>query len=332
MKISAACFKDDEIRSTINSSGSTGLCGVTNQKGFVVDIEYFSDFFSDLLNIFQESLTSKKSLVQLIQEDWDFFHDENTANIILSECIKQYRPDFNSKQVEYIPQISDFIKLWEDIKDILQHQTRYFTNLGKLYPTAPMLDGYIVADEHIGKGHTFYRARVLPDKKQYYKKTEMGCPPPEIVNAGRANPIGIPYLYLCADKETTYYEVRARFLDRIGIGTFETNRDLNIVNFVDKTSLYLSSHTGDIVEFIKKKLLLKRISKDMSKPLTRYDSELEYVPTQYICELSKLHGADGICFESSLKKGGLNYVLFNESDADCINVENIHIKEVIIKA
>ncbi len=195
-----------------------------------------------------------------------------------------------------------------------------------------MLETYIVADEHIGKGHTFYRARVLPDKKKYYKKTEMGCPPPEIVNAGRANPIGIPYLYLCADKETTYYEVRARFLDRIGIGTFETNRDLNIVNFVDKTSLFLSSHTGDIVEFIKKKLLLKSISKDMSKPLTRYDSELEYVPTQYICELSKLHGADGICFESSLKKGGLNYVLFNENDADCIDVENIHIKEVIIKA
>lgn len=330
MKISASCFKDDEIRNTINSSGNAGLCEVTNQKGIVVDIEDFSDFFSDLLNIFQESPTSKKSLVQLIQEDWDFFHDENIAKIILSECIKLYRPNFNSTQVEYNTQILNFIKLWEKIKDILQHQTRYFTNLGKLYPVDPMLETYIVADEHIGKGHTFYRARVLPDKKKYYKKTEMGCPPPEIVNAGRANPIGIPYLYLCADKETTYYEVRARFLDRIG--TFETNRDLNIVNFVDKTSLFLSSHTGDIVEFIKKKLLLKSISKDMSKPLTRYDSELEYVPTQYICELSKLHGADGICFESSLKKGGLNYVLFNENDADCIDVENIHIKEVIIKA
>ena len=170
MKISASCFKDDEIRNTINSSGNAGLCEVTNQKGIVVDIEDFSDFFSDLLNIFQESPTSKKSLVQLIQEDWDFFHDENIAKIILSECIKLYRPNFNSTQVEYNTQILNFIKLWEKIKDILQHQTRYFTNLGKLYPVDPMLETYIVADEHIGKGHTFYRARVLPDKKKYYKK------------------------------------------------------------------------------------------------------------------------------------------------------------------
>ena len=230
------------------------------------------------------------------------------------------------------PKFQILLKLWENIKDSLQHQTRYFTNLGKLYPIDPMLEKYIVADEPIPKGRTLYRARVLPDKKAYYQKKDMGCPPPEKVNAGRANPVGIPYLYLCADKDTTYYEVRARFLDRICIGTFKTVRDLNIVNFADKASLFLSSHSGDIIEFIKKKLLLNSISKDMSRPLTRYDSELEYVPTQYICELSKLHKANGICFESSLKKDGLNYVLFDENDADCIDVKNTQIKEVIIKA
>ena len=64
MKISAACFKDEEINNTIKSSGSDGICEVTNQKSVIVDIEDFSDFFSDLLNIFQESSTSKKSLTQ----------------------------------------------------------------------------------------------------------------------------------------------------------------------------------------------------------------------------------------------------------------------------
>ncbi|MFZ1236062.1 MAG: RES domain-containing protein [Prevotella sp.] len=83
---------------------------------------------------------------------------------------------------------------------------------------------------------------------------------------------------------------------------------------------------------MKKTLLLNAISKDMSKPLTRYDTELEYVPTQYICELCKLHGADGICFESSLKNGGLNYVLFKENDAECIAVRAVQINEVMINA
>lgn len=332
MKISANCFNDEEIKNTIDTSGLKGLCDITQKECMVLDIGYFSDFFSDLLNIFQESSISKISLAKQIQKDWNFFSDENAANSILSECIRLYRPKFNSQQVEYIPVISEFLGLWQKIKDNLQHQTHYFTDLGTLYPLDPLLENYIVADERITKGYSLYRSRVLPEKKGYYQKKDMGCPPSEKVSAGRANPIGIPYLYLCSEKETTYYEVRARFMDRISVGRFQTTRDLKIVNFASKVSLFFSSHSGNFKESIKKKLLLNAISKDMSKPLTRYDTELEYVPTQYICELCKLHKADGICFESSLRKGGLNYVLFDEKDAQCVDVKVIQIKEVIIKA
>lgn len=332
MKISATCFNDEEIKNTIESSGEKCLCDITKRKSIVADVDYFSDFFSDLLNAFRASSTSKVSLAQQIQKDWNFFSDESSANIILSECVRLYHPELNSQQVEYKPSISNFLGLWQKIKDCLQHQTHYFTNLGSLYPEDPLLEKYIVTDELIAKGREFYRGRVLPDKKGYYYKKDMGCPPPEKVSAGRANPIGIPYLYLCSEKETTYYEVRARFMDRISIGKFRTTRDLNIVNFANKVSLYLSSHSGDMIEFMKKTLLLNAISKDMSKPLTRYDTELEYVPTQYICELCKLHGADGICFESSLKNGGLNYVLFKENDAECIAVRAVQINEVMINA
>lgn len=332
MKISSICFNDGEIKHTIDSTGLNGVCDITKRKGTVLDIEYFSDFFSGLLNVFDESTTSKVSLAQQIQKDWNIFSDETTANTILSECIKLYRPKFNSQQVEYIPQISDFIALWQQIRESLQHQNHYFTNFKKWYPEDPLLEKYLVADELVSKGSLFYRGRVLPDKKGYYQKKDMGCPPPDKVNAGRANPIGIPYLYLCSEKDTTYYEVRARFMDRISIGEFAATRDLNIVNFASKVSLFLSSHSGNLVELIKKKLLLNAISNDMSKPLTRYDTEIEYVPTQCICELCKLNRADGICFESSLKKGGFNYVLFNAMDAECVDVKTVHITEVIIKA
>ena len=69
MKISASCFKDDEIRNTINSSGSAGLCEVTNQKGIVVDIEDFSDFFSKFENITKKYKNEIISRISIFPEE-----------------------------------------------------------------------------------------------------------------------------------------------------------------------------------------------------------------------------------------------------------------------
>lgn len=85
-----------------------------------------------------------------------------------------------------------------------------------------------------------------------------------------------------------------------------------------------------------KKKVIESISSDLSKPLRRYDSELEYVPTQLICEYCKgivdSDGAtaDGITFESSLHKGGRNFVLFDESSAKCIRVDSHEITKIDI--
>ena len=62
------------------------------------------------------------------------------------------------------------------------------------------------------------------------------------------------------------------------------------------------------------------------------DTEIEYVPTQWICEYCKIIGADGISFASSLDNNGLNYVIFNPSDAKCTKVLCRTIEEVNIKA
>ena len=83
-------------------------------------------------------------------------------------------------------------------------------------------------------------------------------------------------------------------------------------------------------EIAKQKILLL-ISKDLSKPLRRFDTELEYVPTQYVCEYCKLNGVNGIRFNSSLHKGGVNVVLFDSSCAECIKVRTREITSVTIK-
>lgn len=96
---------------------------------------------------------------------------------------------------------------------------------------------------------------------------------------------------------------------------------------------YAYTESGSTLkDIIQRKIIFNQISEDLSKPLRRFDSELEYVPTQMICEYCKLNGADGIRFNSSLHKGGKNIVLFNYGNAVCVEVTDKEVNNVIIES
>ena len=240
--------------------------------------------------------------------------------------IDNYGYDLNEK-VGYVDAIKNDISTWDKIKREVREEKRFFANLS-------YFDGnnMIEANTTIPQDTILYRARVIPSDRTYLTKNDMGCPPRGKATAGRANPLGIPYLYLCKNEETTYYEVRALYLDKLAIGSFKTTRDLNILDFTSALSLYYAynNSTISLSEVIAKQKILQLISSDLSKPLRRYDSELEYVPTQLICEYCKINGIDGICFNSSLHNGGVNVVLFDSSSAECIKVKSREIREVHI--
>jgi hypothetical protein len=56
--------------------------------------------------------------------------------------------------------------------------------------------------------------------------------------------------------------------------------------------------------------LLEQFSRDLSKPVRPHKSELEYLPTQFICEYIKSLRYKGIIFNSSFGNG-VNYVAFD---------------------
>jgi hypothetical protein len=63
--------------------------------------------------------------------------------------------------------------------------------------------------------------------------------------------------------------------------------------------------------------------------MRRYDSELEYIPTQFICEFIKVFtGAFGIRFNSSLHPNGHNVVLFDQKIMTCVSVKKVKINSV----
>lgn len=331
MKVCANCFNDKEIKAFIDSEGiesgsGCDVCGDSSQSK-TINFDELSDFFTEFLTLFVKDKNGNKSLVQFIQSEFNMFSSDCCAEKILQEILSHDTNDLSVyDKVSYSLEVSDYFSIWEKLKNEIKTQKRYFVNFDSYN-----LTNYLVPQASIKQGNVLYRARITPLGKMLNKE-DMGAPPAEKAQAGRANPLGIPYLYLSNDIDTTYYEVRAVYLDKISVGTFRVVRDLRVVDFSEEFNLFWAYTNTDLSlsDLMRRGIVLDCIRHDLSKPLRRFDTELEYVPTQLICEHCKINGADGVRFNSSLHQGGVNIVLFSSQDAECIDVQEREIHRVMI--
>lgn len=329
MQICDNCFNDEEMQIAVrNESRGEGVCDACGQTSAVTDISLFADFFEGLLGLFTPDANGQE-VVKLIQSDWDMFATEEIGNVIVGHFLGAgaYGYTLNDK-VCYVNSVTNSVDGWTRLKKDLMEVSRFATDVSDYFESQ-----ILSSNSDIRENTILYRARVIPSGKKFLTKNDMGCPPSNLTPSGRANPQGIPYLYLCQDESTTYYEVRALYLDRLTIGKFKVTRDLRILDFTTMLSLYYAYNNSNstLAEEIAKQKILQLISKDLSKPLRRFDTELEYVPTQYVCEYCKLNGVDGIRFNSSLHNGGINVVLFDSSSAECVKVTPREITSVTIQ-
>ena len=328
MWVCKECFADEEIRKEVeNNSIDEGKCDVCGKTGKRCDLSVFVDFFVSVIQLFKKDANSEDTIISILERDWNIFSNSLCAQTILNEVIHANALAISiDDKVSYIDDIINRVIVWDYIKKDVKENSRYFVDYDRVEAYA-----HIVPSSDLVEGTLLYRARIIPEGKKKLKRRDMGCPEMGKATAGRANPLGIPYLYLCKDEKTTYYEVRSVYLDKLSIGKFRIQRDLKIVDFNSKSSLFLSfDGTNPLSDTVVKKKILEVLSHDLSKPMRRYDTELEYIPTQLICEYCKLNNADGICFGSSLHSGGVNYVLFNPEDAKCISVVSREIKSIHI--
>lgn len=330
MYICKDCFLDEELRSEINTNAIVdGVCEVCGKTGKLMDFSEFHSFFVALLSLFSSTDKSDRTIVDAIQDEWRLFKDKNVAKALLVDVIAKNGCAYSIDSfVDYTNDIRERFAVWDRLKESVKEHSRFFTNMDEFAQY-----NYLIAGKSLHLGQNLYRSRITPIGQKKIKCEKMGCPPKALATAGRANPIGIPYLYLSDSAKTTYFEVRAVYLDRLSVGTFRIERELNLVDFIYDVNLFLAYNdaSASLKEIVIKKKIIDAISADLSKPLRRYDSELEYVPTQLICEYCKqIVGADGISFESSLHKGGRNYVLFDDSAAKCIRVDIHEITQIDI--
>jgi len=174
------------------------------------------------------------------------------------------------------------------------------------------------------KGRIFYRTRI--SSSNGHKIDRMGNPPPSLATPGRANPIGISYLYVSDQIVTTLYETRAILNDYVTVGEFRVLEKLNILNlnnveeYFDPISAAENESLNDFITFLP---FISKLKEELAKPNRRNDSPIDYLPTQYLAEYIKSLGFDGIEYRSSLYPSGFNYAIFDSSKLQCISV-NVH--------
>lgn len=329
------CFADEELKSFVRASascvGDCEVCGSTNAQ--LIDLKELYDFFQELGACYKKA-NQGVSLTTKIQEKWDLFTSDHIAEIILNFAL----PKFSNKDsnelslVDYADDIVENYSYWETLKEELKWSRRFFADIGKLEELG--WDGFFNMQYKLSYDTKLYRARVHHQSGQpAYPYNEMMPPPMDKTNGGRANPMGIPYLYLSDNPETVLYEVRAAYLDELSIGVFQLSKNRSDIRIVDFTEIPSLFNVGKVKETIIGQLLREMISADLSKPMRRYDTEIEYIPTQFICEYIRVFtGADGIRFKSSLHPPGKNIVVFNKQYMVCTKVNLMQVSDVKMQA
>jgi len=273
-----------------------------------------------------------------LYQDWDVFYTWDSE--IQERLIKAMYPE-NERDGDCFPFLHQYveneaeyygigqeeseklIKKWEQFSEEIRKRNRYFTtNILNLSRVKKLLK-YL--ERTFGVGKIFYRARISHDGKRIMK-SKMGKTTIEKAQDGRANPKGIPYLYLASSPRTTIAEVRPFINDNVTVGKFKVNKRLKVVDLrrvVIGDPFRYGEDLEEVVDYIH---FLHKLGTELSKVINPREAEIEYVPTQYLSEFIKSLGYDGIVYGSSMiqDEAQFNIVIFNDENLKCIST-SLHI-------
>jgi hypothetical protein len=168
------------------------------------------------------------------------------------------------------------------------------------------------ADDSFPGPHDIARMKPLADKAR----------------EGRANPKGIPCLYVATTIETAVSEVRPWIGSYVSVGAFRTVRELKLVDcsvLHASPVFYFEEPSEDEID----KAVWGSIDRAFSVPVEPTDDIAGYVPTQLLAEVFKSEGYDGVAYKSAFDgEKGYNVALFSIDDARLVKCSLCAIKNI----
>ena len=126
MNICKNCFCDEEMQAVVsNESHTEGTCDFCGQQGLLMDIDYFSDFFEEVLSLFAPS-ESGISIAELIQRDWTLFSSKEIGEKILGYFLDKNTFNYTVKsKVDYAVPILEKMQVWNSVKKQVRESSRF---------------------------------------------------------------------------------------------------------------------------------------------------------------------------------------------------------------
>lgn len=317
------CFDDRGLRKSIFPSlrpvlGQCEICGSDNVS--LVESTQLAPHFGLLVGIYELD-PAGKPLVEWMRDDWQLFGrlDNANAQVLLGEILD----DGEFVRQTFVPSAtyrSDAIAQWETLRDELMHKNRYFLDEALDFDRLKELLDHLPADDMPA---TWYRARIRSDQVNY-PIDKMGAPPKELAPGGRANPPGIPYLYLGSTTATAVAEVRPHAGEVVCVADFtiaDAWKAVDLRNPRKLVSPFLLASAGAIGQLRADIPFLERLGEELTRPVLPQGAAIDYLPSQYLCEFIKKSGYDGVVYRSSIDAAaGMNLALFDPAKAIGENV------------
>ena len=324
------CFQDEGLQTEIiplksEQTGDCPTCGAIDVN--VLQANELRDYFEVLMSIYVPA-DEGRILVDWLIDDWSLFGiDRANANMLLAEIID----DANRLRVPHAPsRMCETGRLgrWEQLRQELRHGNRFFpdTSLEK-DRLHYLLSKLVFAQEDLPE--RWFRARLQKEERSY-RAEEMGPPPKHLATHGRANPAGIPYLYLGSDSVTAVAEVRPHPGEKVSVADFILRDDLKIVDlrnprasvspFLEGDEKAMAQLRGDID-------YLNSLGSELTTPVLPTSAAIDYIPSQYLCEFIKKSDFDGVVYDSAITDG-INVALFDTEAAAVGQVEEFSVISV----
>lgn len=339
MNCCAECFGDRVLRRNIipTRSTATGQCSYCGTDGVaLIAPRELAEYFELLVSAYRKDPTGKL-LVQWFREDWGMFQHQRMDDPRAKDLLAEILNDGEIVRQQFVPSSDpavDPLGEWEKLRDELMYHNRYFPQPTiDLKRLESLLSPLTLGGDEIPT--QWYRAR-LQTSDLPYAVGEMGAPPRRIASHGRANPAGIPYLYLGSNPVTAISEIRPHTGERACVADFTTSADLKLTDLrnprkmVSPFLFFLEDDSDIDIGKIRSDLpFLEQLGDELTRPVVPQSAAIDYTPSQYLCEFIKKCGYQGVVYRSSVSDG-INLALFDPALAVCGIVSQYRVTRVSV--
>jgi hypothetical protein len=147
-------------------------------------------------------------------------------------------------------------------------------------------EGHFPGLGYVKKLSHLYRARIQTEDMPF-PIAKMGAPPSRTATHGRANPAGIPYLYLGSRPDTAISETRPHTGELVCVADFATPPDLRLVDLRHPrrvVSPFVLADATDVAQMRSDLPFLERLGDELMRPVLPQAAAIDYTPSQYLCE------------------------------------------------